>query len=294
MPSLLSPRDLSLESTNQILTRARAFRGREVLPARQSRRVLGLVFLEPSLRTRVGFMAAASRMGWEWFEVSSVRASQDSSPESWEDTLRTVAGYSDAIVARLARRLDTRDGDLIAPCPMVNGGEVGRGAHHPTQALIDLFAINELVGPIGKITLGIVGDPTMRAVNSLLTLLSAQPPARLIIHADPEHLRDFTPPPELESRTEYGGWAELRSVEVLYVAGIPHRSLPLKRREALLLTAERAKHLASNCVFLSPMPIIDEMAPDVKSDARNRMFIQSDWGLYVRMAILAHVAEIPL
>lgn len=294
MPSLLSPRDLSLATTNEILARSRAFRRGEELSPSQSRRLLSLIFLEPSLRTRIGFMAAASRMGWEWVEVNSVRASRTSSIESWDDTIRTVAGYSDVIVTRPARRLETRDSALIAPCPLVNGGEAGHGAHHPTQALIDLFAIEELVGPVGKITLGVVGDPTMRAVHSLLTLLAARPPARLIIHADPEHLGGFTPPPELEFGTEYGGWAELRSVDVLYVAGIPHQSLPLKRREALLLTTERARSLAPNCVFLSPMPVIDEMATEVKWDSRNRMFLQSDWGLYVRMAILAHVAGIPL
>lgn len=231
-------------------------------------------------------------MGWQSVEVNSVRASRVSSPESWEDTIRTVAGYSDAIVTRPAKQLDRKDSDLIAPCPLINGGEVGIGAHHPTQALIDLFAMEELVGPVETITLGVVGDPTMRAAHSLLALLTKRPPARLIIHADPEHLREFTLPPELKDRTEYGSWADLRSVRVLYLAGIPHGCLPLERREVLLLTAERAGHLASDCVLLSPMPVIDELAPEVRRDRRNRMFAQSDWGLYVRMAILSYVADI--
>jgi aspartate carbamoyltransferase catalytic subunit len=80
-------------------------------------------------------------------------------------------------------------------------------------------------------------------------------------------------------------------VDVVYIAGIPHEGLPLDRRKILLATAARVETLPAHCVLLSPMPVIDEMDADARRDARNRMFEQSDLGLYVRMAMLEHVVR---
>jgi len=200
-----------------------------------------------------------------------------------------VAGYSDVIVARPGQPFGHDELADAAACPVINGGDVGPGSQHPSQALVDLFAIQQLVGPVAGLRLAIVGDPRMRAVRSLLALLARRPPAALALVADAEHLGEACIPSALQSIVNVCSWNDLSEVGVIYIAGIPHGSLPLDRRNALLATAARVQALTAHCVLLSPMPVIDEMDACARRDARNRMFEQSDLGLYVRMAILEHV-----
>ncbi len=286
MRSILTPDDLADEEIDAILARARALRAGTRVRREEGGRLLALIFLEASLRTRVGFSAAAARLGWQSTVVAERRHSPVSMMESWADTLRTVAGYADAIVARPGQPLGPADSASAAPCPLLNGGDTGPKAHHPSQALIDLFAIDELVGPVAGLRIAVVGDPRMRAARSLLSLLARRLPSALLFVADPEHLQEIDLPPTLGARAEARSWAEIGEVDVVYVAGIPHQALPLARRDALLVTAERVAALPARCVLLSPMPVIDEMDDRARQDPRNRMFEQSDLGLYVRMALL--------
>lgn len=290
MGSLLTVDDLSDRDVEAVLERANAHRrGGRVRAAPV--RVLSLIFMEPSLRTRIGFMAAAARLGWQSLVVSEWRQGPLSMAESWFDTVRTVAGYSDAIVMRPGRPLDATVREAAGCCPIINGGDTGADAQHPTQALIDLYAMRELVGPPAGIRLAIVGDPRMRAVRSLLALLARRPPASVLLVADEAHLADCRFPEALRDRLQVTTWSRLGAVDVVYVAGIPHQSLPLDRRDALLATGARLAELPERCILLSPMPVIDEMDPEARRDARNRMFDQSDLGLFVRMALLEHVTK---
>lgn len=289
MHSILTIEDLTDDDVGFILRRAAELSEMRPVPLATAPRVLGLVFFSASLRTRTGFAAAAARRGWQVVPVDSPRQSPTAMAESWHDTLRTVAGYADAIVARPGVPLGPDDRAIAAPCPLINGGDAGPKAQHPTQALIDVFAMERLFGSIAHMSLAIVGDPRMRAVRSLLSLLSRRPPAKLAIVADPSHLEGVEMPAPLVSVTRYCGWDGITDSDVVYVAGIPHGALVPERRNALLATSARLAALSPNCILLSPMPIIDEMDAVVKSAPSNRMYVQSDLGLWVRMAILDFV-----
>lgn len=289
MRSILSVSDLSDANIEEILIRAGELRKGEHVRCAAPSRLLGLIFFEPSLRTRVGFSAAAARLGWQTVEVTERRHGEVSWKESWFDTLRTVAGYADVIVTRPGRALEPKDTLVAEPCSLINAGDVGPRAEHPSQALIDIFSLEQLIGPVGEVGLAIVGDPRMRVVRSLLAVLARRPPKHLWMVVDPEHLGEMALPELLEGRTELCTWEELEDVDVVYLAGIPHGSLSQKRRESLFATPERVDRLPPACILLSPGPVIDEMHEEVQGCARDRRFHQSDMGLYVRMAILEHV-----
>ena len=290
MSSIISINDLSDANIEKIFMRADELRKGKQVRCGAPGHIVGLIFLEPSLRTRVGFSAAAARLGWQTVEVTVWRHGAKLWNESWSDTLRTVAGYTDVIVSRPGCALELKDTLVAEPCALINGGDVGPKAEHPSQALIDVFSLEQLVGPMGEVGLAIIGDPRMRAVRSLLAVLARRPPDRLQLVVDPEHLREMTLPEVLEGRTELRTWEELEDVDAVYLAGIPHGSLPQKRRELLFATPERVNRLSPTCILLSPGPVIDEMHKDVQGCARDRRFEQSDMGLFVRMAILEHVA----
>lgn len=291
MRSLLSVDDLGDSDLEAICDRAAAF-ATGATPS-SARRLVGLAFLETSLRTRLGFAAAATRLGWGWVDVFEQRAGVSSSRESWADTLRTVAGYCDVVVARPGRSLGEIDAGLVegAGSVLVNGGDSGPASHHPSQALIDFFAIERLSGPLVSRRLAIVGDLRMRAARSLLRLLSRRPPAEIMIVSDADHRAHLDLPANLRERTRYLSWRELTEVDVVYLVGIPHESIPLARRERLLATRRNVAQLPTQAIFLSPMPIIDEMDAHVRASPQNRMYEQSDLGLLVRMALLEHLCE---
>jgi aspartate carbamoyltransferase catalytic subunit len=281
---VLGVEDLEEDFVSRILVRAQDWRFREAVPTPPPR-VLGLLFLEPSLRTRAGFAAAAARLGWSSIEVSETRSGPASMPESWDDTLRTFAGFVDVVIMRDGRPVDRATLSKLVQVPLVNGGDAGPDAQHPSQAIIDLFAIRRQ-GAIDRLAIAVCGDLRMRAVRSLLRLLARTPPRRLIIATDPG-LEDSGPLPEsLAAVVERRRLSELDDVDVLYIAGMPHACLPEERRRELRVTARILDRLPPSAVVLSPLPLLDEIDPEARRDPRVQMFEQSANGVAVRMALL--------
>ncbi|MDQ3880321.1 MAG: aspartate carbamoyltransferase catalytic subunit [Chloroflexota bacterium] len=136
----------------------------EMKAARQARRSLGhlraetvgLLFYEPSTRTRVSFELAARALGAEVVDLA-VGSSSVVKGESLVDTLVTlerlaisvlVIRHQAAGVPYLAAR--------VTRCRIVNAGD---GAHaHPTQALLDAFTLRERLGALDGRKIAIVGD----------------------------------------------------------------------------------------------------------------------------------------
>lgn len=282
---LLATSDLTSTDIADTLSLAAAFQDGALVAPRGAKTV-GLVFFEPSLRTRVGFAAAASRLGLSTVEVYEPRAGAASMPESWADTIRTVAGYVDAIVARPGDGMD-RTAASIDLVPYINAGDHGPTAEHPTQALVDLFAVRTLRTKQVE-TVVIMGDPTMRAARSLIAILLREA-VQVLVVTDDEFSHGVTTGAR---RVEL---AELPdSTDVLYVTGMRHDSLPLAKRAKLLLTEDVLAQLPPTSLVLSPMPVIDEIDERARRDRRVRFFEQSDLGLYVRMAILAKALELEI
>ena len=271
--------DLGTEEIRHILSRATGLRaGASSELARPP--LVGLLFLETSLRTRVGFAAAAARLGGQSIDIAERRGNAAAPPEGWADTLRVVSGNVDLIVARPGRPLDA----AAQLCPLLvssflNGGDTGRRGEHPSQALIDLYAIEQARGPVSELTVAICGDLRMRAVRSLVRLLARFPPRRLVAISDPR-LSDEIGPAEHRAPWDVG------DVDVLYVAGIPHGALDEPGRARLRVDREALAALPPDAVVLSPMPVIDEIATTARSDSRIGMFRQSDDALFVRMALI--------
>jgi aspartate carbamoyltransferase catalytic subunit len=271
--------DLGTGEIRDILGRASALRAGAA--ARLPRPpIVGLLFLETSLRTRVGFAAAAARLGGQFIDIAERRGNIVAVPEGWADTLRVVSGNVDLIVARPGRPLDVSRLSPPLASSLLNGGDAGRRAEHPSQALIDLYAIERTRGPVSQLTVAICGDLRMRAVRSLVRLFARFPPRRLVMISDPR--LDDAPDVTAEHRAPW----DVGDVDVLYVAGIPHGALDEPGRARLRVDGKALAALPDNAVLLSPMPVIDEIATTARTDPRIRMFQQSDEALFVRMALI--------
>jgi aspartate carbamoyltransferase catalytic subunit len=288
--ALLSVSDLTDEEVESLLSRAEELeKGASPLACCEGR-VVGLVFLEASLRTRLGFAAAASRVGASFVEVSGQRASEISSPESLVDTMRTISSYVDVVVARPGVSLQSADllGAVEAGGAfLVNGGDAGSQAEHPTQALIDLAAVRREGVPIGNIHIAVCGALQTRAVRSLLRLLARNPPRALTLIGPNENAAVL--PPSLHDVSTFGRLSQIDDVDVLYVAGMPLGLVPDSERAGLIVDELAMSRLPPHAIVLSPMPVIDEMTDGARRDVRARLEQQSQHGLFVRMALLEHL-----
>jgi len=249
--------------------------------------VLGVAMFEASLRTRTGFASAAHRLGVGVVEVDVRRASAESMPESTTDTVRTLSGYVDALVVRAPEPAATLSAAARPDVPWLNAGDRGPAAEHPSQALLDLFALERLVGrKVGDLHVAVCGDLRMRSARSLLALLARRPPARLTLLTHPELTAGFAMPDALRPLTDRRSDAGLHDVAVLIAVGIPHGAASEPVRSALRVDNALLGRLPTGAVVLSPMPIIDEIATPARRDHRMRYFEQSDLGLPMRMALL--------
>ena len=274
--------DLGTEEIRHILSRATGLRA-GVASQLTRPPLVGLLFLETSLRTRVGFAAAAARLGGQSVDVAERRGNAVAMPEAWADTLRVVSGNVDLVVARPGRALDASQLCPLLVSSFLNGGDAGRCGEHPSQALIDLYAIEQARGPVAELTVAICGDLRMRAVRSLVRLLARFAPRALVAISDPR-LGDGAD--QAGCYTEHRVPWDVGDVDVLYVAGIPHGALDEPGRARLRVDRKALAALRPDAVVLSPMPVIDEIATTARSDPRIRMFQQSDDALFVRMALI--------
>lgn len=135
--------------------RAALDRGTQRLPALQGRTLVNL-FYENSTRTRVSFELAAKRLSADVVNVTA-SGSSVAKGESLIDTVRTLQALGAEIV--VMRHSQSGAPDLVARsiegC-VVNAGD---GWHaHPSQALLDLFTMEERLGDLWGRRVVIVGD----------------------------------------------------------------------------------------------------------------------------------------
>jgi len=271
---------------------ARAERARVGSLERIDGSIVSLLFLSPSTRTRLGFEIAAAKLGGSAVCLTETRQTGPGlPPETLGDTLRVCSGMSDVVVVRA-------DSDVMesvvndARCPVVNGGDA---LEHPTQALIDRFAIEQLAGPIGNLHVGIAGDLTMRSVTSLLAVLALSAPRRLSLFAAPGRGPTVALPATLVERTEQPSVPEFAELDVLVLPGLPpghgQKRLDDATRGRWALTPTTARGLPRGAIVLSPGPVIDEIHPDCRNDPRVRVLEEADLGLFVRMGLLSWLLE---
>ena len=177
---LISIEDLSREDVERLLGTARSFarsleREMKKLPTLRGRTIVNM-FYESSTRTSSSFELAAKRLSADTISIKAAGSSVDKG-ESLKDTALTLGAYDpDVIVIRHpqigAPKLITN----YTSAHIVNAGD---GKHqHPTQALLDLFTIQEEVGKIDGLHVAIVGDVlhsrVARSNIQALTLMGAK------------------------------------------------------------------------------------------------------------------------
>jgi aspartate carbamoyltransferase len=226
-----------------------------------------------------------------------VRYSSVAKGESLPDTVRTLECYADVIVLRHPETGSAAIAAQHLRKPLINAGD-GAG-EHPTQALLDLFTIREELGRIDGLTVTMLGDLKYgRTVHSLARLLALYD-VRLNYVA-PEILRmPAEVVAELRARSlpqaeDASLDAVLPETDVLYVTRVQkERFENLDEYEqvkgAYVITPRTLERAKRNMIVMHPLPRVTEIGMEVDADPRAAYFRQMEYGLYVRMALLAMV-----
>jgi aspartate carbamoyltransferase catalytic subunit len=157
---LISIADLSRNDVERLLALARTFARsleREVkkLPTLRGRTVVNL-FYESSTRTSSSFELAAKRLSADVMSIKAAGSAVDKG-ESLKDTALTIGAYDPDVV--VIRHPQIGAPHLVARVTRAHVVNAGDGTHqHPTQALLDLYTIEEELGGIEGLHVAIVGD----------------------------------------------------------------------------------------------------------------------------------------
>src|SRR6058998_1115102 len=172
---LISIGELTRDDVERLLGTARSFarsleREMKKLPTLRGRTVVN-VFYESSTRTSSSFELAAKRLSADTMSIKASGSSVDKG-ESLKDTALTLGAYDpDVIVIRHPQIGAPQLVARVTDAHVVNAGD---GKHqHPTQALLDLYTIQDELGRIDGVHVAIVGDVLhSRVARSLIQALS--------------------------------------------------------------------------------------------------------------------------
>ncbi|HWQ15029.1 MAG TPA: aspartate carbamoyltransferase catalytic subunit [Roseiflexaceae bacterium] len=295
--------DFSREEIAEILETASGMKevlGRAIkqVPALRGKTVVNM-FFEDSTRTRISFELAARALSANVVNFSA-RGSSVEKGESLVDTVRTLQALG-------ADMLVVRHGEAGAPHliaqhfrgSVLNAGD-GRHAH-PSQALLDLYTVQERLGHLEGLKVVIVGDILhSRVARSNLWGFSTMG-AKVTLVAP----QTLIGPAALWQAT----WPDLAVTHDLdeAIAGadvVMTLRLQKERMDAGLLpslreysrffgiTAERVKRAAPHCLVMHPGPMNEgvEIMPDVATSAQSVIEAQVTNGVAVRMALLYRLA----
>jgi aspartate carbamoyltransferase catalytic subunit len=290
---LLSIADLTRDDVERLLARARTFaasqeREMKKLPTLRGRLVV-TVFYESSTRTSSSFELAAKRLSADTMSIKAAGSAVDKG-ESLKDTVLTLGAYDpDVIVLRHPQIGAPAFVTRLTEAHVVNAGD---GKHqHPTQALLDLYAMQQALGRLEGLHVAIIGDVLHSRVARSLIQALALVGARVLLVGPPALLPRGVEAMGCETATDI---AAIGAADVVYVLRMQRERMqeganhvPSLREYTARwgVTAERLRP-GQKVMHPGPMNRGVEIDGAVADAAESLVVEQVRAGLVVRMAVL--------
>jgi aspartate carbamoyltransferase catalytic subunit len=292
---IISIRDFTREEIELILEKAEEISNnkRPLLKGK----TLGLLFFEPSTRTKLSFEVAMQRLGGEVVGFSDSQLTSITKGESLTDTIKTVEAYTDIIVIRHSKEGSARLSGKVSKNPVINAGDGPN--QHPTQTLLDLYTIKKQLGRLDT-NVTLIGDLKYgRTVHSLayaLAMFDAQ--INLVspkgLEMPEEVIEDLK---AAGAKIHASNILDVGNTNVLYVTRIQKERFPdpeeyEKVKGAYKITLDTLENARDDLIILHPLPRVHEISPEIDSTKHAKYFDQVANGIPVRMAVLALVAGV--
>jgi aspartate carbamoyltransferase catalytic subunit len=290
---LISIADLTRDDVERLLGTARTFERsleREVkkLPTLRGRLVVNL-FFESSTRTSSSFELAAKRLSADTMSLKSSGSAVEKG-ESLKDTAITLGAYDPDVI--VIRHEQIGAPQLVARYTGAHVVNAGDGKHqHPTQALLDLYTIQEEFGRIEGLHVAIVGDVLhSRVARSDIQALALMG-ARVTLVGPPSLIPRGIEAMGCETTTDIDA---IKAADVVYVLRMQRERMleganyvPSLREYSARwgVTAERLRP-GQKVMHPGPMNRGVEIDPAVADAADALIETQVRAGLVTRMAVL--------
>ena len=287
MPHLLTLKDLSLETIDEILTRAEYLQAHSLETKASESTFAVNMFFEPSTRTKLSFEVAEKRLGLNVLNFDETNSSTQKG-ETLYDTLRVLEeiGVKAAVIRHSDKGFYQSLQDRLS-LSIINAGD-GSG-HHPSQTLLDLLTIKQEFGRLNGLTIAMIGDLRYSRVARSNAEVFARLGARIILSGPPEwQAEDF--PGTYVSIEEAIQSADV--VNLLRIQKERHEDAAFLSKadyhKAYGLTIEREQAMKANAIIMHPAPFNRgvEIADELVEGKRSRIFKQMHNGVPIRMAIL--------
>lgn len=292
---LTSIHDLTRTQIESIIEQAFAFKYGKVVDLQK--KVVAMIFEKPSLRTKVAFEVAATKLNAIPVFLSSEQilasGQQQFGRESIPDIAKNLERMADLIVARVYSHDTIQHIVQSVNIPVINAL---CDMHHPTQALADIMAMQWHKGDVKKLKVAFVGDGN-NVANSLMHICSklgmefsiASPPGYELVCSSPTRgVLHYTDPV-----------AAVQNADVVYTdtyISMGQESESEERIEAFAtyqVTAELMSQAKSDAVFMHCLPAHrgEEVTNEVMDSEQSIVFDQAECRLHIAKALLANMLE---
>ena len=297
MRHLMNPLDLTVEEIDELISVAKDI---EADPQKYAHacegKKLATLFYEPSTRTRLSHEAAMLNLGGSVMGFSSAASSSAAKGESVADTIRTISCYADIVAMRHPKEGAPMVAAQYSRIPVINAGDGGH--QHPTQTLTDLLTIKSVKGRLDNMTIGLCGDLKFgRTVHSLVSALVRYPGIKFIL-ISPDELRmpgyirhDVLDKNNIPYEEMVRLDDALPKLDILYMTRVQKERFfneedYLRMKDFYVLNAEKMKLAPADMYVLHPLPRVNEISTDIDDDPRAAYFSQTQYGVYIRMALI--------
>lgn len=255
-----------------------------------SEKLVLLMFLEPSTRTRTSFEIAAKRMGCQ-VTLFDENLSSLKKGETHVDTFRNLTAMApDLFVIRHGEDQALEHELMGSTIPVISGGQSAHG--HPTQALLDLYTLLTELGSLHNKRILFVGDIRRgRAALSSLEIFNRYGAKMGWVGPSELSYQGDIPVQEFSTLAKGSEWADavvgfrLQTERSQFGFGMA----PDEYSRYFCLNSRSLSALKPEAIIMHPGPFNQGIDFDqaLLQDPRSRVLAQVKNGVFVRMALMA-------
>jgi aspartate carbamoyltransferase catalytic subunit len=167
--------------------------------------------------------------------------------------------------------------------------------------LSDLLTIKNLRGDISNLKVAFCGDLKYgRTVHSLIKTLSRYPGMSFYLISPPQlqlpvYIKEYLKEKydiDVHETTDLESCID--EIDILYMTRIQKERFfneedYVKLKNSYILTLDKIEPAKKDLLIMHPLPRVNEISYEVDSDPRAVYFKQADYGVFVRMSLIAHL-----
>jgi ornithine carbamoyltransferase len=256
-------------------------------------KTLAMIFQKPSNRTRVSFEVGMYQLGGHALSLSPQEIRMGKR-ESIADIGKTLARYTDSVMARVFAHEEVEELAEAAEVPVINGLS---DQHHPCQALADLLTIREELGSLEGARVTYVGDGN-NVAHSLAISCALTGAALTLVHpegyaSNPEVVELAGALGDTPKSTEdpYEGVSDAQVIYTDVWASMGQEAEAEERNKRFApyqVNRELMSRAAPDAIFLHCLPAHrgEEVTAEVIDGPQSRVFDQAENRLHAQKALL--------